>query len=119
MDASSAPRRYSWGPIQVLIGIGAAMGALLITNIFLVIVVVVTGRDFVLEDIGGVFEQANAVAEYAAARLTAAANGEALPDPPAILADLFLVKVGVAVTIALSARRGQTSFRSAFAPASR
>jgi CAAX protease family protein len=79
------------------------MGALLATNIFLVILVVVTGREFVLEDIGGVFEQANAVAEYAAERMAAAANGETLPEPPAILADLFLVKAGVAVTIAYQA----------------
>ena len=79
------------------------MVALLVTNIVLVTVVVVTGRDFVLEDIGGVFEQANVIAEYAAERLTAAANGEALPDPPAILADLFLVKVGISVTIAYQA----------------
>ncbi len=94
---------YSWGPLHVLIGIGAAMAALLASNVVLIMLVLATDREFVIEDVRGVFERANMVAEYAVERMAAAANGETLPEPPRILADLFLVKAGVAVTVGYQA----------------
>ena len=70
----------------MLAGLGAFIG------LFIVISIAILGfaesRDgFNSEDIGDPLEKANAVAVYADERLAAAANGEALPAPPDILAN--------------------------------
>ena len=99
MNAAPARREFPWGPLHVLLGVGAATAALLASNVVLIVLVLSTDREFIIEDIGGVFEKANAIGEYAVERLAAATNGEALPEAPPLLADLQLVKAAIAVTI--------------------
>jgi membrane protease YdiL (CAAX protease family) len=81
----------------VLAGIGGFIGVFFIISA--AIALFAAGEDnFVTDDIGNALEKANAVADYADERLRAAATGEPLPRPPAILADQRDLRFTLAMT---------------------
>ena len=70
----------------MLAGVGAFIGLFIVISLAIV-AFAATKDDFVSEDVGNVFEKANAVASYADERLAAAANGQPMPGTPRILAN--------------------------------
>lgn len=70
------------------------------TNVALVLIIVVTDREFATKDIGDVFEKAAAVARYGDEKLRALALGEDVPGPPTLFADIVTLRVALAITIA-------------------
>ena len=77
------------------------MGAFI--GLFMVITVAIilfsaTRDEFITDDVGDSFEKMNAVAAYADERLAAAANGESLPRPPAILANQSDLRFALVMT---------------------
>jgi membrane protease YdiL (CAAX protease family) len=77
------------------------MAALLFltSSVLVVVLVSAAGREYQFDDVGDVFVKAGEVGKYADERLQAAANGKALPTPPAIVADIVTVKIGILVTM--------------------
>jgi uncharacterized protein len=92
-------RAADWGARQVALGITLALLCLLFTGGLLVALTSVFGSDYQLDDVGDSFAKLDAVAKYADERLVAATNGQPLPGPPRILADLMTVKLGLATTL--------------------
>ncbi len=76
-----------------------AILCLLFTGGLLVALTAAFGSDYRLTDVGDAFAKLDTVAKYADERLAAAANGQTLPDPPRILADLTTVKLGLVTTL--------------------
>lgn len=68
------------------------MFILLVTTVLLGVLVAVTGREFMPEDVGDTFEKAGEIVRYADERLAALATGEAIPEPPALLADQTVLR---------------------------
>ena len=106
----------------MLIGVGGFIGVFMVVSVAIVLFAI--GQDeFVTEDIGNSLEKANAVAEYADARLRAAANSEDFPRVPAILANqrdlqfalviTFVSQVFIAALVVLVSRQGVAGFARA------
>lgn len=81
-------------------GVGGFLAVFIAVNLLIVVVALGSGEDFAPDDVGHVLKKANAVAEYADERLAAAANGQALPKPPQVLADQRSLQLGMAATLA-------------------
>ncbi len=86
----------------MLLGLLAAAAALLVANLALIGLVEGTGADLQTRDAGDVFVKAGTIAAYMDERLAAAAKGEGLPAPPALLADQTAIALGMGTTLAFS-----------------
>ncbi len=60
---------------------------------------IATGHDFPADYGEDIFDQSSAILEWADERVKAAADGDELPDPPRVWADLTSLKVGFATTL--------------------
>lgn len=62
-------------------------------------IIITRDRGTLVEDAGDIFVKAVAVGEYADRRLQAAANGNELPAPPELIADLQSLTIGLVTTL--------------------
>jgi len=97
-DPEAQRHPIPWGPVQVAIGLGIAIGAFILTSLVVAVLVAVAGSEPAIEDTAVPFEQAADVVSYADERLRAAARGIELPEPPELFADLTTLKIGFGVT---------------------
>ena len=88
-----------WGVRRTLMGVAFAITAFVVTNIVFAVLIIVVGSEPMLRDVGDAFAKADSVAKYADQRLVAATNGQPLPKPPRILADLHTLELGFATTL--------------------
>lgn len=93
-----------WGPRRVLFG-GIVLLSTFVLASLIAALIIVASSDTVVRgsDARDVFERASIVAEYADERLKAATDGVALPEPPPVLANLDAVRIGLLITLILSA----------------
>lgn len=75
------------------------MFVLVFLSVNALIVAFSLNRDFVPSDVGDTFVKMQKVAEYADRRLQAAATAAELPEPPAILADQYSLRLGLIATL--------------------
>ncbi|WP_322795066.1 CPBP family intramembrane glutamic endopeptidase [Tepidiforma sp.] len=87
-----------WGPREAFTGLAAFVALLVLTNVVAAGVAAALDFDLRTRDVGDTFEKAGRIAEYADARLAAAASGEALPSPPELLASQDALQVLLSVT---------------------
>ena len=98
--ASERLQPKGWGRREVFIGLGLLLLFQALTTAAFGAIVVAKGADLRLSDRGDdVFDKANIALDWGQDRAVAVANGEALPTPPHLYADLFAVKVGFSTTL--------------------
>lgn len=88
-----------WGLGGALLGFGAGLAWYAATAAATALVAEALGRSLQARDIGGVFEIAGAIAEYADRLLAALARGEPRPTEPVLLADQVTLRIGFAFTL--------------------
>lgn len=75
-----------------------ALGCYATTLVAFSSIIIASGHDLMVRDVGDTFDKAAEVAKYSAERLEAAQAGTALPDPPRIYADMVSVKIQLVST---------------------
>jgi membrane protease YdiL (CAAX protease family) len=82
-----------WGETSVLLGVWLAVAVYFGARFLIGPTAEALGAQPHFTDIGNAFEKLAAVAEYADQRLSAAATGMALPEPPRIVGDVVAARV--------------------------
>lgn len=88
-----------WGPPEAFAGLGVQIGVFILSSIVVLMLIEVTGREPVLRNAGDIFELSGRVVEYADERLRAASQGDALPSPPRLVADIVSLRLALVTTI--------------------
>ena len=87
-----------WGPPQVVFGVLGGAGALAVTLLLSALVIETIGES---RDAGDVFVKAREIAAYADERLTAAADGVDLPEPPQVRGNQTALSLVLLITLGL------------------